>query len=166
MVTTNNLREFIKTNDYVSLLNEVIERLNINVSKDEPSSQMFNIHADCVNKSGINLNELNELCYSEKERLVVFTKLKLAEIEDDEDDYNDNGNGNGNGNDNDNDNDNDNKSKTLEILPFPRVFLIGYIIEFYFLKNNPYALADYLKKLRVPSSIKYAKELKSIYSRL
>ncbi|EJI0929566.1 hypothetical protein PAH69_000039 [Salmonella enterica] len=154
MVTTNNLREFIKTNDYVSLLNEVIERLNINVSKDEPSSQMFNIHADCVNKSGINLNELNELCYSEKERLVVFTKLKLAEIEDDEDD------------DNDNDNDNDDKSKTLEILPFPRVFLIGYIIEFYFLKNNPYALADYLKKLRVPSSIKYAKELKSIYSRL
>ncbi|EOG2147348.1 Uncharacterised protein [Salmonella enterica subsp. arizonae] len=150
MVTTNNLREFIKTNDYVSLLNEVIERLNINVSKDEPSSQMFNIHADCVNKSGINLNELNELCYSEKERLVVFTKLKLAEIEDDEDDYNDN----------------DDKSKTLEILPFPRAFLIGYIIEFYFLKNNPYALADYLKKLRVPSSIKYAKELKSIYSRL
>ncbi|ENV3333560.1 hypothetical protein ACFJ30_004004 [Salmonella enterica] len=116
MVTTNNLREFIKTNDYVSLLNEVIERLNINVSKDEPSSQMFNIHADCVNKSGINLNELNELCYSEKERLVVFTKLKLAEIEDDEDDYNDN----------------DDKSKTLEILPFPRAFLIGYIIEFYF----------------------------------
>lgn len=141
MVTTNNLREFIKTNDYVSLLNEVIERLNINVSKDEPSSQMFNIHADCVNKSGINLNELNELCYSEKERLVVFTKLKLAEIEDDEDDYNDN----------------DDKSKTLEILPFPRAFLTGYIIEFYFLKNNPYALADYLKKLRVPSSIKYAK---------
>ena len=34
MVTTNNLREFIKTNDYVSLLNEVIERLNINASTD------------------------------------------------------------------------------------------------------------------------------------
>ncbi|WP_437432938.1 hypothetical protein [Yokenella regensburgei] len=150
MVTTNNLREFIKTNDYISLLNEVIERMNINVSKDEPSSQMFNIHADCVNKSGINLDVLNELCYSEKEHLVAFTKLKFAEIEDDEDDYNDDGD----------------KSETLEILPFPKTFLIGYIIEFYFLKNNPSALADYLKKLRIPNSIKYAKELKSIYNRL
>lgn len=62
MVTTNNLNEFIKTNDYVSLLNEVIERLNIKVSKDEPPSQMFNIHAYCLNKSSINLDELNELC--------------------------------------------------------------------------------------------------------
>lgn len=150
MVTTNNLREFIKTNDYVSLLNEVINRLNINVSKDEPSSQMFNIHAECVNKSGINLGELNRLCYSEKERLVAFAKLKLAEIEDDDDDYNED----------------DDKPETLETLPFPKTFLIGYIIEFYFLKNSPSALVDYLKKLRIPGSQKYAKELKSIYSRL
>ncbi|EOF6320273.1 hypothetical protein ACK1HU_003830 [Salmonella enterica] len=150
MVTTNNLREFIKTNDYISLLNEVIGRLNVNVSKDEPSSQMLNIHAECVNKSGINLGELNELCRSEKEHLVVFAKLKFAEIEDDEDDYNDS----------------DDKPETLEILPFPKSFLIGDIIEFYFLKNNPLALADYLKKLRIPSSAKYARELKSIYNRL
>lgn len=90
------------------------------MSADEPSSQMFNIHADCVNKSGINLDELNELCHSEKERLVVFTKLKLAGIEGDEDDYNDD----------------DDKSETLEILSFPKMFLIGYIIEFYFFKKQ------------------------------
>ncbi|EMA5682107.1 hypothetical protein U3Z00_004073 [Salmonella enterica] len=71
-------------------------------------------------------------------------------MEDDEDDYNDS----------------DDKPETLEILPFPKSFLIGDIIEFYFLKNNPLALADYLKKLRIPSSAKYARELKSIYNRL
>lgn len=150
MVTTNNIREFIRTTNYLSLLNEVIKRLNIHVSKDEPSSQMFNILATCVNKSNINLDKLNELCHSDKERLVIFVKLKLAEIEDDEDDYNEG----------------DDKYETIEILPFPKLFLIGYIIEFYFLKNDSSSLVDYLKKLRVPSPIKYAKELESIYSRL
>ncbi|EEP1025867.1 hypothetical protein HAY27_004898, partial [Salmonella enterica] len=103
MVTTNNIREFIRTTNYLSLLNEVIKRLNIHVSKDEPSSQMFNILATCVNKSNINLDKLNELCHSDKERLVIFVKLKLAEIEDDEDDYNEG----------------DDKYETIEILPFP-----------------------------------------------
>ncbi|EEP1035027.1 hypothetical protein HAY34_004749, partial [Salmonella enterica] len=72
----------------------------------------------------------------------------MAEIEDDEDDYNEG----------------DDKYETIEILPFPKLFLIGYIIEFYFLKNDSSSLVDYLKKLRVPSPIKYAKELESIYS--
>ncbi|EOF5434881.1 hypothetical protein ACK1MO_004662 [Salmonella enterica] len=150
MVTTNNLRDFVKINSYASLLNEVTSRLNVNVDKSEPDSQILNIHAGCVNKSGISLDELDKLCFSEKERLVTFTKLKLMEIEDDDDDYNED----------------DDKPETLEILPFPKSFLIGYIIEFYFLKNNPSALADYLKKLRVPNSAKYSRELKSIYNRL
>ncbi|HGY3716631.1 TPA: hypothetical protein ACNVDX_002269 [Citrobacter gillenii] len=150
MVTTNDLRIFIKTKNYISLFNEVTERLNINTDKNEPSSQLFNIHAGCVNKSGVSLGELEKLCDLEKERLVEYARLKNIEIEDDEDEYNES----------------DDKAVTLEILPFPKSFLIGDLIEFYLLKNNPSALTDYLKKLRIPGSLKYAKELKSIYSRL
>lgn len=51
-----------------------------------------------------------------KSILYAFTKLKLAEIEGDDDDYNDDAD----------------KSETLEILPFHKIFLIGYIIEFNF----------------------------------
>lgn len=150
MVTTNDLRSFIKTKNYISLFNEVIDQLNVNTDKNEPSSQLFNIHAGCVNKSGVSLDEIERLCYLEKERLVKYVNLKNIEIEDDEDEYNEG----------------DDKAVTLEVLPFPKSFLIGDVIEFYFLKNNPSALSDYLKKLRIPRSIKYAKKLKSIYDRL
>lgn len=150
MVTTNDLRDFIKTDSYVSLFEEMIERLSVHVDENEPPSQLFNIHAGYVNKSGISLDELEKLCCSEKERLVEYVRLKSIEIKDDEDDYNEG----------------DDKAVTLEVLPFPKSFLIGHLIEFYFLKNNPADLSSYFKKARISNPQEYIKELKSIYNRL
>lgn len=52
---------------------KVIENLNVNTDRNEPSSQTLG----CVNKSEIHLDELYELCDSEKERLVKHVKLKI-----------------------------------------------------------------------------------------
>ncbi len=45
-------------------------------------------------------------------------------------------------------------------------FLLMYLLEYYFLKNNPSELESYLKAIRVPNAKKYSRELNKIYSNL
>ena len=41
-----------------------------------------------------------------------------------------------------------------------------YMLEFDILKNHPEILADYYKRLRIPGAVKYAKEMKKLFSRI
>ena len=45
MVTTIDLREFVKTDSYINLLNKVTVDLSLNVNPEIPPSQVFNIEA-------------------------------------------------------------------------------------------------------------------------
>ena len=57
----------------------------------------------------------------------------------------------------------DEKPVTVEVLGYNPFTLIMYGIEFYFLKDNPDRLLEYIKRLRIPRASKYKKELISIY---
>lgn len=151
MVTTMDVREFIKSNSYDELLNKVTVELSLKVNPDTPPSQVFNIDAGKINKSGIGLGQLEALCSSDSDRLVKFVKMTLEEITDD---------------DGDDDRDEEERDELIEVLPFYKSFLIGYLIRYYYLKNDSEYLLDYLKILRIPGYKKYANELKDIYSRL
>ncbi|EKY3246757.1 hypothetical protein RBA21_004181 [Cronobacter dublinensis] len=80
-----------------------------------------------------------------------FSVLKLTCLTDDDiDDYNKDGD----------------EDLVVETLPFYKSFLIGYVLEYYFLKNNPAKLEGYLRKIRIPNYKDYASELKVFYSKL
>ncbi|EOF5434950.1 hypothetical protein ACK1MO_004739 [Salmonella enterica] len=146
MVTTNDLRNFVGTEEYMNLMAHVVSALDISLNKNEPSSQVFNIYADIVNKANVTISELDSL-YSDGGKIVKFIKLCLLEINDDEKDE-------------------DDDSETIEILPQYRNFLIGYLVDYYMLKNKQEELESYLKKKRIADYKKFANELRSIYGKI
>ncbi|EKS4627697.1 hypothetical protein QB714_004496 [Salmonella enterica] len=146
MVTTNDLRNFVGTEEYMNLMAHVVSALDISLNKNEPSSQVFNIYADIVNKANVTISELDSL-YSDGGKIVKFIKLCLLEINDDEKDE-------------------DDDSETIEILPPYRNFLIGYLVDYYMLKNKQEELESYLKKKRIADYKKFANELRSIYGKI
>lgn len=149
MVVTIDIKNYISTDGYLNLLDKAMCSLSFVLREGNIPSQVFNIDAGCLNKAGIGLSELNEL-YDNGDKIIRFIALHQNEIQDD-DDYEDNA---------------EDKSETIEVLPSYKNFLIGYLIKYYFLKNDPKGLDVYLKALRIPNHKKYAVELKSIYSRL
>lgn len=150
MVTTNDVRDFVKSESYINLLNRTILTLQLDFSDEEPESQMYNIEADSINKSNIELDKLLILCVDDVDKLIKFVELKLLNIEDDVDEYNE---------------DEEDEDVVIE-LPFVKTFLIGYLIEFFFLKNDPKGLDGYLKAIGIPNYKKYSAELKDIYGQL
>ncbi|WP_416776952.1 hypothetical protein ACNFJN_19245 [Xenorhabdus budapestensis] len=150
MVTTNDVRKFIESTSYISLLNEIILSLKLNVNNENPPSQVFNIDANSINKSNIGLNELEKTCSTDINKIVKYVGVKLSCIKNDTDEYNDN----------------DNKDILIEKMPFYKTFLIGYLIEYFILKNFPDKLDNYLKSLRMQKYKKYSLELKNIYNGL
>lgn len=153
MVTTMDVREFIKSNGYNELLNKTVHSLSLPLRDGDIPSQVFNIDAGSINKSGVSLNDLSSLYNEDENKIINFIRLHQHEVQDDNDDYYE-------------DDDEENKSVTIEVLPSYKNFLIGYLIKYYLLKNDQQALDTYLKALRIPNYKKYANELKDIYSRL
>ncbi|WP_458047777.1 hypothetical protein [Providencia stuartii] len=144
MVTTNDLRSFVKTDSYINLMNFVIAGLNIVLNKNEPSSQLFNIYANNVNKANITINELEQVC-ADKYKIMKFIELYFSEITDDE---------------------KDEDNVTIEVVPFYSNFLIGYLVDYYMLKNRQNDLEGYLQKRKIVNYKKFANELRTIYSKI
>lgn len=150
MVTTNDLRSLVKTDSYINLMNFVIAGLNIVLNKNEPSSQLFNIYANNVNKANITINELEQVC-ADKYKIMKFIELYFSEITDDEKDE---------------DEDEDEDNVTIEVVPFYSNFLIGYLVDYYILKNRQNDLEGYLQKRKIANYKKFANELRTIYSKI
>ena len=62
--------------------------------------------------------------------------------------------------------DEDEKSKLISVGKYTKSCLAMYMVEFDILKNHPEILADYYKRLRIPGAVKYAKEMKKLFSRI
>jgi len=146
MVTTNDLRSLVKTDSYIDLMNSVVSGLNLVLNEKEPSSQVFNIYANDVNKANVTVNDLEKVC-ADKDKIIKFIELYFSEITDDEKDE-------------------DGDSETLEIVPFYSNFLIGHLVDYYMVKNKQDELDGYLKKRKIADYKKFANELRAIYSRI
>jgi len=46
------------------------------------------------------------------------------------------------------------------------LFLIGYLIEYWILKENPREIENYVRAIRIPNAKKYAKELLKMYFKI
>lgn len=60
----------------------------------------------------------------------------------------------------------DDEYEDEEELGVSMTFLINYSLELILIKKGEFYLEEYLKKLRMPNSKKYAKELRYIYSQI
>ncbi|EOC0096230.1 hypothetical protein ACI0YT_004268, partial [Cronobacter dublinensis] len=151
MVTTSDVKKIISSDAYMVLLSQTVSSSNIVINKSDPPSQVLNLEAGRINHSGIKIIDLKSAMVNNSVDIARFSVLKLTCLTDDDiDDYNEDGD----------------EDLVIETLPFYKSFLIGYVLEYYFLKNNPAKLEGYLKKIRIPNYKDYASELKVFYSKL
>ena len=57
----------------------------------------------------------------------------------------------------------DDKPHTIEELPYYKNFLVAFLIEYYFLKEQPTKLGKYLKRIHIAHATNYEKELRNIW---
>jgi hypothetical protein len=150
MVTERKVREFINSDLYNSLLGQLCEIRSVAINDDEPSSVILNHDVNKLNLSGFSLAEISDILEGDVTKFIIYVCLKFDVFLTAKDEQEGN----------------DDEDEIVKVLPFYRNFLILYAIEFCFLEVNVSGLDDYLKKIRIPNAIKYAKELKSIYRRL
>lgn len=60
----------------------------------------------------------------------------------------------------------DEKSVVIERHDYVPFILINYGIEYFFLKEQPDKLLEYIKKLRIPGAAKYKREITSLYKQV
>ncbi|EMF4711701.1 hypothetical protein HLH58_20510 [Providencia stuartii] len=66
----------------------------------------------------------------------------------------------------DDEKDEDEDNVTIEVVPFYSNFLIGYLVDYYMLKNRQNDLEGYLQKRKIVNYKKFANELRTIYSKI
>jgi hypothetical protein len=148
MVTEQEVRDFINSDLYSSLLGQICEIRNIAINEDEPSSVILNHDINKLNLSGFSFAEISGVLESDLLKFVTYVCLKFDAFLTAKDEQEGN----------------DDEDEIVKVLPFYKNFLILYAIEFCFLETNVNGLDDYLKKIRVPNSKKYALKLKEIFS--
>jgi hypothetical protein len=143
MVTTNDLRSLVKTDIYTELLDYIVINLNLTLNENQPPGQVFNIYANTVNCANLEISDLEPLCL-DKEKVLKFIEVYSRETKDEKQDE-------------------DDDSETIEIVPSYNNFLIGYLVDYYMLKNKRDELEVYLKKRKVPGYKQFANKLRYIY---
>ncbi len=146
MVTTNDLRSLVKSDIYTQLLDYIVIKLNLTLNEKQPPSQVFNIYANTVNCANLAISDLEQLCL-DKEKILKFIEVYSRETRDENQDE-------------------DDDSETIEIVPFYNNFLIGYLVDYYMLKNKQGELEVYLKKRKVPGYKQFADKLRYIYKQV
>lgn len=155
MVTTMDIRAFIKEAAYIDLLNQAIAEISLDIDENPPSTQDFNIDAERVNKSGIALEEFLKICVVDKDDIIKFAGLLYTSKFDDEidveDDYYEE--------------DNDQQLDEEPIVQ-PATILMTPLIYCYFLKYRPDGLESFLKRLRVPNYKIVSEQFRMLYSKI
>jgi hypothetical protein len=148
MVTTLDVRTFIKTDAYQRLFNDVVKQLNIKlIEEDDMPVGFVNVYAEYINQASrianASFHDLEVLCDDEK--IISFIRIHIDEVRDD--DY-------------------DKDGELIETLGYDNGFIIWFLLKYFFLKNHPDKLTNYFDLLKIRGYRKLAKQLKDIYKRI
>lgn len=144
----------IDNNIYINTINTIIE-----LSKRKLCSDVSMIEKQLVKenikRSEETIESLLIFLEEDKEEIIQFSLKKLELIKDN--------------NEPDEDDDyfleeEDYEDEEEESNGFSKTFLVDYMLELLLIKKGGVFLETYLKKLRIPNSKKYAKELRDIYN--
>lgn len=154
MVTINEVKQFIESPEYDTLLYDIQKRAKVEINSSEPNSTILNFDVIKLNAAGISTEVLKDL-FEEKDKVVNYVINKLVKYNniDLQQDYPDG-------------EEPDEPDRVIKKMPFYKDFLVIYLIEFYFLKEKKSGLSTYLKAIKIPKAKVYENEITELYNKL
>lgn len=157
MVNLENLKDLIKSENYVWILEEIKNKLNKKVEDKSPEYSILIYDDKALKAAKLEIEDIFKIINEDKEKILeyIIKTIQFFKNEKFEEEYPEG-----------EELEEDEKSVLIEVRPAPRNFLIGSVIDFYLLKNNFKYLEIYLKLIRMPQAKKYAKQLRKIYDEI
>ncbi|MBF1459196.1 hypothetical protein [Prevotella pallens] len=147
----DNINEFINGENYELLLKNVQTISNIEIDDNVPFA-LLDYDNERLKVAQVKIEELEYLFNSNMKETLCFVVKKMQYNFDEDDEYPEG-----------EEILDDDKPHTIEVLPYYKNFLVAFLIEYYFLKEQPTKLGEYLKRIHIAHATKYEKELRNIW---
>lgn len=150
-----NLKEIISSEVYRKIIVEVCRRSKIFLC-EEYSIGENKIDNNIIEKSGLAIEIIENTLKIENKNFIKFCILKITkkEIQEEVEEYAEG-----------EELDGEEKSIFISSSGYSQGFLIRYLIEYYYLKNEIKDFELYLKSIKIPQPKKYIKELTECYKK-
>lgn len=147
----DNINEFINGENYELLLKNVQTRSNIEIDDNVPFA-LLDYDNERLKAAQVTIEELEYLFSSNMKETLCFVVKKMQYNFEEDDEYPEG-----------EEILDDDKPHTIEVLPYYKNFLVAFLIEYSFLKEQPTKLGKYLKRIHIAHATKYEKELRNIW---
>ena len=147
----DNINEFINGENYELLLKNVQTICNIEIDDNIPFA-LLDYDNERLKAAQVTIEELDYLFSSNMKETLCFVVKKMQYNFDEDDEYPEG-----------EEVLDDDKPHTIDELPYYKNFLVAFLIEYYFLKEQPTKLGKYLKRIYIAHATKYEKELRNIW---
>lgn len=147
----DNINGFINGENYELLLKNVQTICNIEIDDNVPFA-LLDYDNEMLKAAQVKIEELEYLFSSNMKETLCFVLKKMQYNFDEDDEYPEG-----------EEILDDDKPHTIEELPYYKNFLVAFLIEYYFLKEQPTKLGEYLKRIHIAHATKYEKELRNIW---
>ena len=147
----DNINEFINGENYELLLKNVQTISNIEIDDNVPFA-LLDYDNERLKAAQVTIEELEYLFSSNMKETLCFVVKKMQYNFDEDDEYPEG-----------EEILYDVKPHTIEELTYYKNFLVAFLIEYYFLKEQPTKLGEYLKRIYIAHATKYEKELRNIW---
>ncbi|MBF1489511.1 hypothetical protein [Prevotella pallens] len=147
----DNINEFINGENYEFLLKNVQTISNIEIDDNVPFA-LLDYDNERLKAAQVKIDDLEFLLGSNMNEAMTFIDKKMQFDFEEDDEYPEG-----------EEILDDDKPHTIEELPYYKNFLVAFLIEYYFLKEQPTKLGKYLKRTHIAQATKYEKELRNIW---
>ena len=147
----DNINEFINGENYELLLKNVQTISNIEIDDNVPFA-LLDYDNERLKAAQVKIDDLESLLNTNMKEASYFVEKKMQYNFDEDDEYPEG-----------EEILDDDKPHTIEELPYYKNFLVAFLIEYYFLKEQPTKLGEYLKRIHIAHATKYEKELRNIW---
>lgn len=147
----DNINEFINGEIYEVLLKNVQTISNIEIDDNVPFA-LLDYDNERLKAAQVKIDDLESLLNTNMKEASYFVEKKMQYNFDEDDEYPEG-----------EEISDDDKPHTIDELPYYKNFLVAFLIEYYFLKEQPTKLGEYLKRIHTAHATKYEKELCNIW---
>lgn len=147
----DNINEFINGENYELLLKNVQTISNIEIDDNVPFA-LLDYDNERLKAAQVKIDDLESLLNTNMKEASYFVEKKMQYNFDEDDEYPEG-----------EEISDDDKPHTIDELPYYKNFLVAFLIEYYFLKEQPTKLGKYLKRTHIAHATKYEKELRNIW---
>ena len=147
----DNINEFINGENYELLLKNVQTICNIEIDDNVPFA-LLDYDNERLKAAQVTIEELEYLFSSNMKETLCFVVKKMQYNFDEDDEYPEG-----------EEILDDDKPHTIEELPYYKNFLVAFLIEYYFLKEQPTKLGKYLKRTHIADTMNLGRNALRFY---